>query len=106
MKQVKELKYNPEALTSYPYRTIYHELLKDKHNVPSDMELRDEAFLFVNAGTDSASDALFHGAMRVIHDADIYATLRKELDKAWPRMEDIPRLEELERLPYLVRPSL
>lgn len=104
MKQVRELKSNPGALTSYPYRTIYHELLSDKDNVPSDMELRDEAFLFVNAGTDSASDALFHGAIRVIHNSDICATLQKELDTAWPRIKDVPRLEELEKLPYLVRP--
>lgn len=101
-RQIKEVKGNPEALTQYPYRTIYHELLKDPSEVPSDLSLRDEAVLFVNAGTDTASDALTLGTLHVVHNSHIYERLRQELDVAWPNLHDMPRYEELERLPYLV----
>ena len=101
-KQVKEVKSDPQVLADYPYRTIYHEFLKDDKNVPSDISLRDEAILFVNAGTDTASDALTHGTIRVVDNPGIHAKLREELDKAWPTLEEVPRFEELEKLPYLV----
>ena len=103
MNQVREVKSDPQVLADYPYRTIYHEFLKDRNNIPPDIELRDEAVLFVNAGTDTASDALIHGSIRILDNPEICGKLRKELDGAWPTLEETPRFEQLEKLPYLVR---
>lgn len=105
-KQVEEAKKDPQILADYPYRTVYHEFLKDKDNILSVDELVDEAVLYVNAGTDTASDAIFHGSVRVLYDPAIRAKLQVELDNAWPHLEQVPRFEELEKLPYLVRLSL
>lgn len=103
MKQVKEVKSDPQVLADYPYRTIYHEFLKDKNSILPDLELRDEAVLFVNAGTDTASDALIHGSVRILDSPEICEKLQTELDNAWPTLEEVPRFEQLEKLPYLVR---
>lgn len=101
MKQVKEVKSDPQVLADYPYRTIYHEFLKDKNSILPDLELRDEAVLFVNAGTDTASDALIHGSVRILDSPEICEKLQTELDNAWPTLEEVPRFEQLEKLPYL-----
>lgn len=99
--QIKEVLANPEKLADWPHPTIYHEFLASR-DVPGEQSLRDEALLFVNAGTDTISDALSVGTLNVLGNPDIYTRLRAELTQAWPNLEDKPRYEVLENLPYLV----
>lgn len=102
--QVKEAKANPQVLQDYQQVTIYHELLKDPKNVPSDVSLRDEALLWVTAGMDTSSDALTVGTVNILSRPDIHAELLRELVAAWPNLDDAPpRYEQIEKLPYLVR---
>lgn len=76
--------------------------MKDRSKTPSDEELKDEAVLFVNAGTDTASDAFINGSIHLLDNRPVLVKLQEELDKAWPILEQVPRFEELEKLPYLV----
>jgi hypothetical protein len=101
--QIKEVKSDPQSLADYPHPTIYHEFLKDPKNVPSDLALRDEAILYTTAGSDTVSDSFTIGAVNVIGNPEIHAKLVKELVSIWPSVEDTPRFEVLEKLPYLVR---
>ena len=103
--QINKVKADPQSLTDYPHPTVYHELLKDAAHVPPHRVLRDEAVLFVTAGTDTASDALTVGTLHVLSDPAVHARVLAELCAAWPVLEDVPRFEVLEKLPYLVRPA-
>ena len=101
--QVHDVLHNPDALAHAPHKTVYHAFLAHEP-VPSEAELRDEALVYVHAGTDTSSDALAAGTLHVLDSPAIHARLRAELDAAWPRLAERPRWEDLEALPYLVRP--
>lgn len=103
--QVKEVLQNPETLQDAPHPIIYHELLDETRGreIPTESSLRDEALLLVSAGTDTVSNASITGTMHVIANRNIYTTLQAEIRAVWPNLEERPRYETLERLPYLVR---
>jgi hypothetical protein len=42
-------------------------------------------------------------AYHVLHNPQVQQRLEAELREAWPILEEIPRFEVLEKLPYLVR---
>jgi hypothetical protein len=46
-----------------------------------------------------------HGSFYILTLPTVYATLKAELLSAWPVLDDIPGLSELEKLPYLARLS-
>ena len=100
--QIKEVLAHPEKLADWPRPTIYHEFLASR-DVPGEQSLRDEALLFVNAGTDTVSDTLSVGTLNILGNPTVYKRLCAELIQAWPNLEDRPRYEDLENLPYLVR---
>ncbi|EKM53729.1 uncharacterized protein PHACADRAFT_198150 [Phanerochaete carnosa HHB-10118-sp] len=60
-----------------------------------------QAVLFVNAGADTVATALAVGTLHVLSNPEIHAKLQKELVEAWPDLDDVPRFEQLEKLPYL-----
>lgn len=106
---MREVLTNPQSLVGSSHRTIYHEFFNaiEEHRIDiSEQSLRDEALLFVNAGTDTVSDALSVGTLNVLDNPEVHAKLRDEILKAWPKLDEPPRYEELENLPYLVRTSL
>ena len=105
--QVDEVLGNPDSLQSLSHPIIYHHLLKPQkeYNVPSALSLKDEALLLVNAGVDTVSNALIVGVVKVLENREMYERLQEELRGAWPRLEERPKYEELESLPYLVRDS-
>jgi len=45
-------------------------------------------------------------AYHVLQNPQVRQRLETELREAWPVLEEIPRYEVLEKLPYLVRPRL
>ena len=88
--QIKEVKSNPQSLADYPHPTIYHEFLRDGNNVPSDAVLRDEAVLYITAGTDTASDAFAVGAVNVLGKPEVHDKLLQELMTVWPSLRSSP----------------
>lgn len=98
--QVEEILRDPDVLASAEHPTIYHAFLAHAPT-PSVAELRDEALVYVHAGTDTSSDALAVGTLNVLGRPAVLARLRAELDTVWPRLDERPRYEALEALPYL-----
>jgi hypothetical protein len=64
----------------------------------------DEAGILLGTGADSTAVALMVAAHFVLQNPQIRQRLEAELREAWPVLEEIPRYEVLEKLPYLVRP--
>lgn len=60
--------------------------------------------LFVNAGTDTVSDALSVGTLNVLDNPEVHTKLRDEILKAWPKLDEPPHYEELEQFLYIVHP--
>lgn len=59
----------------------------------------------VFAGTDTSSNTLTFASVNVLYNPDIHSRLKTELLKVWPELSERPRYEDLESLPYLVRPG-
>jgi hypothetical protein len=103
-KQVKDILAKPEILQAAPHPTIFHELVsgEDGRKIPSQQALEDEAFLMIFAGTDTSSNTLTWATTYILQNPEVYTRLTNELMKAWPSLNDRPRYEDIENLPYLV----
>jgi hypothetical protein len=64
----------------------------------------DEAGILLGAGSDTIGVTLMVASHFVLQDPHVRQRLEAELREAWPVLEEIPPLEVLEKLPYLVRP--
>jgi hypothetical protein len=60
----------------------------------------------VAAGSSTVATASMVGVFHILSDKNIEQRLRQELSEAWPEVDGRMSLERLEKLPYLVRPSL
>ena len=93
-----------DALDAYQDTIYYRFVVRKDGGAPiPEAELCDEAFVFVNAGTDTVSDALSVGTLNVLGQPAVRARLQAALRAAWPDPERVPRYEDLEGIPYLVR---
>src|ERR1700755_1081148 len=105
--QIDAILRDPTALTLTPRPTIYHGLLSPEANkgrpLPSRQSLLDEAGILLGAGSDSSGVTLMVAAHYVLQNPQVRQRLEAELREAWPVLEEIPRYEVLEKLPYLVR---
>jgi cytochrome P450 len=103
---VKEVSRNPSLLRDAPYPIIYHHLLDPEEHkgqgVPSPSSLYEEAQALLYGGTDTVANALMIGVFHILEKPAILRKLKEELLAAWPKIDDIPKYEELEKLPYLV----
>ena len=73
--------------------------------VPTTLELKDEAYSVLVAAADTTGNAMTVAAFNAIYNPEIYAKLAKELEDHFPdRLSQLPFVE-LERLPYLVSSS-
>ncbi|KAF8271918.1 putative P450 monooxygenase [Lactarius quietus] len=103
--QIDAILRDPSELTHATHPTIYHALLSPEANkgrpLPSRQSLLDEAGILLGAGADSAGVALTTTAYHVLHNQEVLQRLRTELRAAWPALENVPRYEILEKLPYL-----
>ena len=108
--QVDAILRDPTELTLTPHPIIYHALLSPEANkgrpLPSRQSLLDEAAILLGAGADSTGVTLMVAAHYVLQDPQVRQRLEAELREAWPILEETPRYEALEKLPYLVRPRL
>jgi cytochrome P450 len=105
-KQVREVSEKPSLLEDAPHPIIYHHLLDpDAHKsrkIPSPASLYDEAQALLFGGTDTVANALMIGTFHILDNPDTLRKLKEELLVAWPEIGQIPKYEELEKLPYLV----
>ena len=106
--QIDKISANPNApdLPSHPI--IYRNLLdpasyRSGRDVPTRASLLEEAVTLVIAATDTTGSTMTTGAYQICRNPSIYYELKKELLQAWPNIKDAPRLESLEKLPFLVR---
>jgi cytochrome P450 len=87
--------------------TIFTSLLSsedkpDGFQVPTTLELKDEAYSVLVAAADTTGNAMTVAAFNAIYSPQIYEKLAKELEHHFPdRTTQLPFVE-LERLPYLV----
>ena len=106
--QIDAILRDPTELMLTPHPIIYHALLSPEANkgrpLPSRQSLLDEAGILLGAGADSTGVTLMVTAHYVLQNPLIRQRLEAELREAWPMLEEIPRYEVLEKLPYLVRP--
>jgi hypothetical protein len=105
--QIDAILRDPTELTLTPHPTIYHWLLSPEASkgrpLPSRRSLLDEAGILLGAGSDSTGITLMVAAHYVLQNPQVRQRLEAELREAWPALEEIPRYEVLEKLPYLVR---
>ena len=107
--QIDEILRNPGSLENTPHKIIYHSLLDPSSNkgrpLPSRRSLIQEAATLLSAGSDSPSIAATTVAYHVLHNREVQQRLVNELHTAWPVLEEVPRYEVLEKLPYLASPD-
>ncbi|KAJ3476719.1 hypothetical protein NLI96_g10969 [Meripilus lineatus] len=113
--QIRDILADPSTLSNAPHPIIYHSLLGIKDpiddigsiNKPlisrpiSTSDLDEEAFLLVFAGSDTGGNVLSSGLIRILDNPRVHQRLKQELQEAWPSLENKPRYEDLEKLPYL-----
>ncbi|KAH8998100.1 putative P450 monooxygenase [Lactarius akahatsu] len=103
--QIDAILRNPSELELAAHPTIYHALLSPEANkgrpLPSRKSLMDEAGILLGAGADTTGVALTTITHHVLHNPATLERLKAELRAAWPVLEDVPRYEMLEKLPYL-----
>ena len=108
--QVDAVLRDPSELALTPHQIIYHALLSTQANkgrpLPSRQSLLDEAFILLGAGADSTGVTLMTTAYYILQNPSVRERLEAELREAWPVLDETPRYEVLEKLPYLVRSPL
>lgn len=108
--QVMEVLSNPSSLQDAPHRIIYHELLDPKAQkgapLPSAGSLYEEAQALMFGGADTTGNTLMLGTFHLLESPHLVRRLKEELRSCWPVLEKVPKLEDLEKLPFLVRSSI
>lgn len=106
-RQVTEVVKNPESLNDAPHPIIYHRLLDKDANksgtVPVPGSLYEEAQALMFGGADTTGNTLMLGTFHLLENPDLLKRLKDELYEHWPDLEKVPRFEDLEKLPFLVR---
>ncbi|KAI0047712.1 putative P450 monooxygenase [Auriscalpium vulgare] len=103
--QIVGFMHDPNLLESTPHPIIYHQLLNpDAHKgrpLPSMQSLLEEAMVLLGAGSDTVSITLAETVFNVVNSPRVVEMLRSELRAAWPILDEPPRYEVLEKLPFL-----
>ncbi|KAH9023771.1 putative P450 monooxygenase [Lactarius pseudohatsudake] len=105
MDQIDEILRNPASLENASHKIIYHSLLDpDAYKgrpMPSKLSLWHEALTLFGAGSDTVAVAATTISYHVLHNPEVQRRLVNELRTAWPVLEEVPRYEVFEKLPYL-----
>ncbi|KAI9702616.1 MAG: hypothetical protein M1820_006122 [Bogoriella megaspora] len=85
------------------HRTILHDLLESDlpKQEKSRNRLRDEAFSLVTAGSGTTAHTCKCTTYYIQADSGVYSKLMQELRTIMPTRETVPKLTDLEKLPYL-----
>ncbi|KAH9177310.1 putative P450 monooxygenase [Lactarius sanguifluus] len=104
MHQVYGVLRNPSSLENASHKTIYHSLLgrdvKERRSL-SKVNLWHEAGALLGGGSDTIATASTTISYYVLHNPGVQQRLVNELRTAWPVLEEVPRYEVFEKLPYL-----
>lgn len=105
--QVANFLKNPADLDKTPHPIIYNRLLdpdaKGSRAAPiTQTALEHEAHTMLFAGADTVALTMTVGLYQLLKSGR-QGELVEELIKAWPELDRAPKLEELEKLPFLVR---
>ena len=88
--------------TRYP--TIFHEILSS--NLPPAEKIAkrmgEEGFVIIAAGGETTGRTLAAATYYLLSDKEACSKLKAELQSAMPDEKDVPKLKELEQLPWLV----
>jgi cytochrome P450 len=108
MDQINAILRDPSSLKNASHRIIYHSLLDPDANkgrpLPSKLSLWHEAGALFSAGSDTIAVAATTISHHVLHNPQVHRRLITELRTTWPVLDDVPRYEVLEKLPYLASP--
>lgn len=104
--QIDRINAKLEKPNEYPYPIIYRSLMDPANYngrpLPSRASLIEEAIALLIAGTDTTGTTMTIGTYQLLRNPETCQRLKAELKEAWPNLEDRPRTEVLEKLPYLV----
>lgn len=106
--EVDAILKDPGRLDKAEHETIYHHLLnphlrKSGAKMPTRKSLVQEAELLLTAGSETVANCSFHAVYFITHTDGVCETLLAELMKAFPEKDTPIALEQVEKLPYLVR---
>ncbi|KAH8980596.1 cytochrome P450 [Lactarius hatsudake] len=107
MDQIDEILRNPTSLENTSHKIIYHSLLDPdayKGRPMPSKSLWHEALTLFGAGSDTVAVAATTISYHVLHNPEVQQRLVNELHTAWPVLEEVPRYEVFEKLPYLASP--
>ncbi|KAF8488484.1 putative P450 monooxygenase [Russula emetica] len=105
--QVKNVLRNPKLLDDAPHRVIYNELLNSETNKgqppPTELHLYHEALALFAGGSHPVAVTLMIGVYHLLRNPEIKQRLVDEMHTAWPVLDQTPRYEDLEKLPFLAK---
>ena len=102
--QVTDVIKRPESLEDAPHPIIYHELLKTPKGggeVPPVGSLYEEGQALLFGGAETGGTVLMLGTFHLLEIPQALKRLKEELWGAWPDLDHPPRLDDLEKLPFL-----
>jgi hypothetical protein len=103
--QVKGVMQNPKLLDDAPHRVIYSELLNPEAikglPSPTALQLSHEGRVLFAAGSHTVGTTLMTGVYYLLRNPEAKQRLVDEVRTAWPVLDQAPRHEDLEKLPFL-----
>jgi len=97
---------NPKLLDDAPHRVIYSELLNAEATKglpsPTALQLLHEGRVLFAAGSHTVGTTLMTGVYYLLRNPEAKQRLVDEVRAAWPVLDQAPRHEDLEKLPFLV----
>jgi hypothetical protein len=96
---------NPKLLDDAPHRVIYSELLNPEAikglPSPTALQLSHEGRVLFAAGSHTVGTTLMTGVYYLLRNPEAKQRLVDEVRTAWPVLDQAPRHEDLEKLPFL-----
>ena len=96
---------NPKLLDDVPHRVIYTELLNPEAikglPSPTALQLSHEGQVLFAAGSHTVGTTLMAGVYHLLRNSEANQKLVDEVRTAWPVLDQAPRYEDLEKLPFL-----
>lgn len=104
IKEIQQSIHSDKWSLDMSHKTIFHELLTSSALPPQEKaveRLAHEGQILCQAGTLTTSNALCVAAFHLLDQPDCLRRLRDELHAAFPEVEDVMSISDLQQLPYL-----
>jgi hypothetical protein len=105
--RVEQVLANPSSLQECPYPVIVEKLLiaggNNTEKALNRQSLLHESQSLLFGGTEAVSNQMMLGIWHLLENPTNVRRLKNELLLAWPKLENAPTFEDLEKLPFLVR---